>query len=328
MTILFTTEQFYPLQTGTAIADYNLCLALSRFGHVVYVITSSMFNFSRLTRKGPIRLISSGGLSKEAVEISPNLFVIDFFIVYEEDNWRGQLEDYQKFLISFECDLLVNIALRTWSTDYILDKFPLVKAKKKILRSHEEWSIMDNIVSWKRFIKDALKALLTLHIIHRDSHPWWQQYRFKKSLKYYDCVYFLHKGSHGYDYLKPYCTADILPNGVFEKDICSPKILSRNLLEEQKRDNNTEQQNSFECLNNSAYLFNASNYYEEKGQDFVLQAYYLSLAKFLLVFVGSLDRGYCLDYLQELKRQLDQKHGFKEVYFFYKIERSQVLALF
>ncbi|WP_104705726.1 glycosyltransferase family protein [Helicobacter suis] len=243
MTILFTAEQFYPLQTGTAIADYNLCLALSRFGHVVYVITSSMFNFSRLTRKGPIRLISSGGLSKEAVEISPNLFVIDFFIVYEEDNWRGQLEDYQKFLISFECDLLVNIALRTWSTDYILDKFPLVKAKKKILRSHEEWSIMDNIVSWKRFIKDALKALLTLHIIHRDSHPWWQQYRFKKSLKYYDCVYFLHKGSHGYDYLKPYCTADILPNGVFEKDICPPKTIA-SALTEQQNNRTTEQQNN------------------------------------------------------------------------------------
>ncbi len=75
-------------------------------------------------------------------------------------------------------------------------------------------------------------------------------------------------------------------------------------------------------------MLNVSNYYKEKGQDFVLRAYYLSQAKIPLIFVGSLDRGYCLDYLQELKRQLDQKHGFKEVYFFYKIERSQVLALF
>ncbi|WP_275897308.1 hypothetical protein [Helicobacter suis] len=33
MTILLCTEQFYPLQTGTATADYGLCLALSRLGY-------------------------------------------------------------------------------------------------------------------------------------------------------------------------------------------------------------------------------------------------------------------------------------------------------
>uniref|UniRef100_UPI002D76F6E4 glycosyltransferase family 4 protein n=1 Tax=Helicobacter suis TaxID=104628 RepID=UPI002D76F6E4 len=139
-------------------------------------------------------------------------------------------------------------------------------------------------------------------------------------------------GSHGYDYLKPYCTADILPNGVFEKDICPPKTIT-SALTEQQNNRTTEQQNNrtteqLADLLLKPYVLNVSNYYKEKGQDFVLQAYYLSLAKFPLVFVGSLDRGYCLDYLQELKRQLDQKHGFKEVYFFYKIERSQVLALF
>ncbi|WP_240329902.1 glycosyltransferase family 4 protein [Helicobacter suis] len=70
-----------------------------------------------------------------------------------------------------------------------------------------------------------------------------------------------------------------------------------------------------------------SNYYKEKGQDFVLRAYYLSQAKIPLIFIGSLNRDNFLEELKELKKQLDLEYGFREVYFFHRIKRSQVLAI-
>ncbi|CRF46670.1 glycosyltransferase family 4 protein [Helicobacter heilmannii] len=75
------------------------------------------------------------------------------------------------------------------------------------------------------------------------------------------------------------------------------------------------------------YILNVSNYYPEKGQEMVLHAYYASQAQIPLVFVGSLNSGHTLDRLKALKRELDEKYGFKEVLFFYGIPRADVLEL-
>ncbi|WP_233709049.1 glycosyltransferase family 4 protein [Helicobacter baculiformis] len=91
----------------------------------------------------------------------------------------------------------------------------------------------------------------------------------------------------------------------------------------QQHNNTTE---SLDRLVSAPYILNVSNYYKEKGQDFVLRAYYLSLATIPLIFVGSLNRDNTLESLQDLKVQLDQEHGFREVHFLYGIERQQVLT--
>uniref|UniRef100_UPI001F201C8E glycosyltransferase family 4 protein n=3 Tax=Helicobacter bizzozeronii TaxID=56877 RepID=UPI001F201C8E len=83
-----------------------------------------------------------------------------------------------------------------------------------------------------------------------------------------------------------------------------------------------------ETLKSTPFILNISNYYPEKGQEMVLRAYYASQACIPLVFVGSLNSGHTLDRLKALKRhQLDTKYGFKEVLFFYDIERAAVLEL-
>ncbi|WP_233711845.1 glycosyltransferase family 4 protein [Helicobacter salomonis] len=327
MVILYCTEQYYPLQTGVATADYGLTLALSRAGHQVYVITSSLFNQQQLARGGPTHSVSSGDLNKIAIEIAPNLFVIEFAINFQGNGWDGELEDYQNFVVSFPCDLLVNVSLLTWNTDFIYDKLPKLMAKKKILRSHGEQPFMSICFGWKRFFKDALKFMLVhLRLMPQGTYPWWLRYRLQKFLKYYDCVFLLSRHSHGYDYLKPYCTSvNILPNGVFEKDIHPPKTLLKSCL----HNTTTQQHNkSLECLVSEPYLLNVSNYYKEKGQDFVLKAYYLSQANIPLVFIGSLNADRTLESLQSLKTQLDQEHEFKDVRFFYNLERNQVLDCF
>ncbi|BCZ17945.1 hypothetical protein NHP190003_12270 [Helicobacter sp. NHP19-003] len=60
----------------------------------------------------------------------------------------------------------------------------------------------------------------------------------------------------------------------------------------------------------------------------VLRAYYASQAPMPLVFVGALNSGHTLDRLKALKaHELDETYGFKEVFFFYGIERDEVLKL-
>ncbi|WP_163565158.1 glycosyltransferase family 4 protein [Helicobacter suis] len=327
MTILFTTEQYYPLQTGLASADYGLSLALAKAGHLVYVITTGMYGETKITREGKLSSISSGNLSKEIVEIASNLFVLEFKISCKNwGEWEGETEEYQNFVQNFKCDLLINSAILTWNTDFIYDYLPSCLAKKKILRSHGEYSLMHGwALGDKEKLKDSMRRLVFSPKRYKQKYYIaWLRYKLKKSLKHYDCVYFLHKNSHAYNYLKPYCSyIDILPNGVFEKDICPPKTIASALTEQQN--NRTTEQLADLLL--KPYVLNVSNYYKEKGQDFVLRAYYLSQAKIPLIFIGSLNRDNFLEELKELKKQLDLEYGFREVYFFHRIKRSQVLAI-
>ncbi|WP_233707610.1 glycosyltransferase [Helicobacter cetorum] len=71
-----------------------------------------------------------------------------------------------------------------------------------------------------------------------------------------------------------------------------------------------------------------SNYYKAKGQDFVLRAFYLSKCNIPLIFIGNFIENNTLIELQALKLKLDKKHGYKEVYFFQKIQRESVCLAF
>ncbi|WP_233710887.1 glycosyltransferase family 4 protein [Helicobacter salomonis] len=328
MTILYCTEQYYPLQTGTATADYGLTLALSRAGYRVYVITSNMFNHQKLIREGSVHSVSSGGLSRIAIEIAPNLFVIEFQITSGRGGWYGETQYYQDFVQTFECDLLVNVSLLTWNTDFICDKLPRLKAKKKILRTHGEYAFMSICFGWKRFVKDVLKFVLVhLRLMPQGTYPWWLRRKLQKSLRYYNRVFLLHQGSHAYNYLKPYCTSmGILPNGIFAKDICAPKHLVESLLRSSTSPSHSKK--SLKDFMNTPYLLNVSNFYKEKGQEFVLRAYYLGQANIPLIFIGSLNADNTLESLESLKIKLDHEHGVREVVFLYGIEREQVLAFY
>ncbi|WP_163498583.1 hypothetical protein [Helicobacter suis] len=246
MIILFTTEQYHPLQTGLASADYGLTLALARSGHLVYVITTGMYGETKINREGNLSSISSGNLSKKIVEIAPNLFVLEFKIYHKGGEWEGEIEQYQKFVQNFKCDLLINSAILTWNTDFIYDHLPKCHAKKKILRSHGEYSLMHGwALGNKEKLKDSFRRLIFSPKRYKQKYYIaWLRHKLKKTLKYYDCVYFLHKNSHAYTYLKPYCSCiDILPNGVFKKDICPPKTIT-SALTEQQNNRTTEQQNN------------------------------------------------------------------------------------
>ncbi|WP_104732823.1 glycosyltransferase, partial [Helicobacter salomonis] len=330
MKILFNTEQYYPLQTGVSIADYGLSVALAQAGHVVFVATGSRFDGQKICREGPIQMISSAGISKEAREISPNLFVIEFDIYWD---WTrgcvvGETQAYRDFCVPFACDLLISSGIvGKWNCDLLYDLLPSCRAKKKILKSHGEQELVYSSTSIPLYLKNILKFLLSGFKFRHPSYIPWLRSKLKQTLKHYDCVYFLHQRSPGYAYLKPYCHVGILPNGIFAKDINPPKTFCNDLVD---RGVAARRHSSIplEHLVCRPYCLNISNYYKEKGQSFVLEAYYLSQACIPLVFVGALNANCTLENLNDFKAQLDDKYGPKEVYFFYQVERNQVLDLF
>ncbi|WP_205586151.1 glycosyltransferase family 4 protein [Helicobacter mehlei] len=336
MVVLYSTEQYYPLQAGRATADYNLTYALAQAGHVVYVITNNTYGPLQLKREGGISIVSSGSIRREAIEIAPRLFVIEMDIYYKE-GWKGEVALYQDFVHHFECDLFIASGIWAWTSDLTFDLLPVCSAKKKILRSHGEYALIYG--GPKGFVQHlklwAKKILYSAERYRLNAYVPLLRAKLKQCLKDYDRVFFLHKRSHGYEYLRPYCpNIDVLPNGVFEKDICPPKTLPKSYLcpQHNTTQHNTTQHNTthnlLENWGDGPYVLNVSSYYKEKGQDAVLEAYYRSEADIPLVFVGFLNAGDTLDSLKTLKTQLDHTYGTREVHFLYQLPREQVLEIF
>ncbi|GMB94367.1 hypothetical protein NHP21011_04590 [Helicobacter heilmannii] len=230
MLILYSTEQYHPLQTGLASADYGLTYALAKAGHKVYCITSNIYRDKPIHRNGAKHKVKSGALERMALEIAPNLFVLEFAIVPGKfyGAWEGEVQDYQDFVKNFACDLLITSAILTWTSDCVFDLLSQCQAKKKILRLHGERDLMQGYPKSLKFaLKDWIRRLCYSPEHYKMySYIPWLRAKLKQQIKIYDCVFFLHKRSHAHDFLLPYCKrVEMLPNGVFEKDICPPKTL-------------------------------------------------------------------------------------------------------
>ncbi|WP_043902550.1 hypothetical protein [Helicobacter cetorum] len=261
MKILYTTEQFYPLQTGLATADYHFALSLTNLGHEVYVVTMDSFQNKRIERTGK-KIILEEPFKKEAIEISPNLFVIEFdFRTTEYPIWCGEINNYRYFVQEFVCDLLIVSAFFTFTGDLLWESLNELKATKKVLRSHGESALANYLrlnqptkPTKKQVFKDFIKNLLlsfgltlkrepnfwhftitnapttntqkALDVTPYESYMPYLIFLLKRFLSCLDKVYFLHDKSHAIDFLTPLCkSVGILPNGVFQKDITPPKTI-------------------------------------------------------------------------------------------------------
>ncbi|BCZ17946.1 hypothetical protein NHP190003_12280 [Helicobacter sp. NHP19-003] len=224
MVILYATEQYHPLQTGTATADYGLSQALAQAGHRVYVITSDVFNHAEvamsLKRWGDKHTISSGNTIKQALELAPNLYVVEFHIYNEKWVWLGELENYIDFVKNFDCDVLINSSIATWNSDAIYPHLSTCKAKRKFLRNH----VNINDIPPPPQTPSFWESFCTKFKRQQEPHP---LVCLATQLKSYDKIFLLHANSPLYHYLNSQndLNVEVLPNGVFAKDICPPKFL-------------------------------------------------------------------------------------------------------
>ncbi|WP_163498582.1 glycosyltransferase family 4 protein [Helicobacter suis] len=311
MIILFCAEQFYPLSIEAAMLDYGLTSVLARQGHQVYVITSShSADGFKIERKGTTHCV----YDKEAIEIEANLFVLEFDIALKSScgGYVGVCEAYQNFIKSFECDLLVISGLCSWVFLLILDSLHTLKAKRKVLRVHEEYILVrlqsrGRKAYIRKIILNSIRKALKYFFYKSDVYDKIftlpvLRHKIKTSLKYFDKVFFLpHPQSRIDTYLSPYCSnIGVLPNGIFEKDIHPAKILK-----------STTPNQDWE---KGPYLLALAHFLVE-WHTLLLDAFYASSTKLPFILAGGQISGYNLQSVQAYKSKLDAQHGYKEVYF-------------
>jgi len=265
--ILITTEQYYPIKSGVASVVTSIAEELVNRGHQVYVTTSFQHRDKR---------IYNGVHIKE-------------FKIYGGfgNYYRGEIEEYIRFVVDFDCDVMINECVQTWPTDLILDHLKDIKAKK-VLHSHG-FSLLS----------------------YKTRNPWAYikaKFYYSKLYKYlreYHHIFLLHEKTVETPYLRKHNIQNFsyVPNGIDDNF-----IINDNQIEKKEK-----------------YIINISNYFPQKNQEFLMEAYYQSGTSYKLIMIGSSVLKNYLDRLKRLKIQFDKKYGFKEVEFFLDIPRERTV---
>ncbi|NDC36600.1 MAG: hypothetical protein EBZ48_00955 [Proteobacteria bacterium] len=111
MKILHTVESYLPARHGMSEVVRQISERLVRRGHHVTVATSADSRRDSTTIEG---------------------VAIREFNVYGKSALRlwGDVESYQRFIIQYEPDVLVNFAAQQWATDLVFPLLPKIKARK------------------------------------------------------------------------------------------------------------------------------------------------------------------------------------------------------
>lgn len=231
--------------------------------------------------------VATSFLNREKLEIN-NVKIKEFKIKGSFSTfYRGETKEYLNYVLNGGFDVVINECVQTWNVDLLLPHLKYLKAKK-ILHSHG-FSLYK--FKTKNFLATS-KAKLYYTFLH-------------KYLGNYDKIYTLSNSNSDVEYLNKYnLNYDILPNG-----------LSSDLI-------STEHKN-----NNNNFLINISNYYPLKNQEFILRSFYKSNTNLKLIFIGANTLKNYLEQLRELKKQLDDEFGYKEVTFLYKISRDKTIEM-
>ncbi|WP_104750463.1 glycosyltransferase family protein [Helicobacter cynogastricus] len=325
MRILFCIDKLSP-------NDYNLAEALASEGHTVFVLTDA-----HLQTQVFAQTITSGTITKEAIELEPNLFAIEFAITLKNSyqDYAGEVKEYQEFVQAFECDALIVSSMLNWSASLLLEFLPTLKAQRKILKVSEEhvWlPIFDR--KWKTYLYECFKSLFYgTALKNKINQTQNLEARYIDQIKQYDKVFFpLQKRYHWDEVFAPHSqNIDYLPYSVSK--IKSPKCLEKSLLDAefplQKQAHTAHTfKDASSLLEGRPYLLNLANYYSDNEQKMILEAYYTSQTRIPLVFAGQYNSGYVLQLLWSTKmHKFDVLYGFREVYFLCGVQASEASSL-
>ena len=265
MKILITTEQYYPVKSGVSTVVTSIAEELVRVGHSVFVATG--FQNRKYLEHNGVKIFEfrvSGGFG---------------------NYYRGEINKYKEFVINFDCDVMINECVQTWSTDLILQDLQNMNAIK-LLHSHGFSLLAYRTKNPWAYFKSKL-YYMKLH----------------KYLKNYQHIFLLHNKTVETPYLKKYGISHFsyLPNGVDGSFIVT------------------------QPHKQEKYILNISNYYPMKKQEFLLEAFYRSTTNYKLILIGSSILKNYLNTLKQLKKEFDQKYGFKDVEFLYDISREDTI---
>jgi len=231
--------------------------------------------------------IATGFLNRQ-VRTHNGVNIIEFKVYGGFGNYyRGETKEYRKFILNFDCDVIINECVQTWTTDLILKDLKNLKPKK-ILHSHG-FSLLS----------------------YRTKNPWayikskFYYYSLHKFLKDYNHIFLLHDKTVETTYLNNYGIKSFsyLPNGINEQFLSNVGKIEKT----------------------NKYLLSISNYYPMKNQEYLLEAFYMSSTKYKLVLIGSSILKNYLKKLKILKSKFDEKYGYRSVDFLFNISREDTI---
>ncbi|PWJ14691.1 glycosyltransferase family 4 protein [Ruminococcus flavefaciens] len=209
----------------------------------------------------------------------------------------GNKKKYQNQILNIvnDCDAMVNVCTQNALTDYLYPILNKIKCRK-ILHMHGIYDF-----KWHKTDFSSIKAF---------AYKVWRNIRWKwlyasRNFSKYDRILQLHRFDNGFSF--------------FSKKYHITSCILENAAEEQFGLNNPRK-------NSEKYCICVANYTDRKNQEFVLRAYYkANVSNLGMVFIGSRENEY-LNYLKEICKKLEQKHGHKDVEFLTGVPREEVIA--
>ena len=282
MKVLFVSENYFPNISGVPVVVKYLAEGLYGLGHSVAIATSS---YSSTPREEVI-----GGVKVYRFDLHKNHL----------DCYSGEIEKYIKFVLGFQCDVVIMECLQCAVTDTLLPHLSKIKAKK-ILHVHG--------ISGLR-LKPFEKKSDLLHSVANTWHWIHSQWFFRRYLPRYisqfDKILCLSEVDNTIPYCKKFnIKADILPNAV-EDDFIQPS--------------KPVEQPDIKALA-KPYCLSVAYYNQIKNQVHILEEFYKStLNGYAMVFIGP-ERNEYYEKVLSANKEYEAKYGSREVLFLTNIER-------
>lgn len=249
-----------------------------------------------------VKIVTSLNTDNTPVEMLNNVKIIRVDLATKYGFPVGNKKLYRDLIVkeSKISDVMINVCTQSAFTDVLLKRIDEIKCLK-VLYLHGMYDF-----SWKPYSFHSISSFLKK--IWKLFYYGFYFKRYKKSFQNYDMVTQLHGLCTGYQFFKDKYGIDseIIGNACDEYFYTGTREISA-----------------------EKYAICVANYFYDKNQEFVLNAFYQSKTsqRMKLIFIGGKETKY-LDTLRRLNKGLEKKHGlYDQVVFLVNIDRKKTMDL-
>ena len=286
MKILFLVESYYPRTSGVPVVVRYLAEGLAHKGHQVAVATSSI-----------------AGRAKEETYNDVHIFRFNLRKTLLK-SYAGEIDNYRKFVVSFQADANVFECSECVTTDVLLPVMGDLKGKK-IFHSHGFAGMTLNPFKWNVNLKYTLGN--TYNWLR---FKWYYGFYFKKYVKSFDVSVCLSDIDSSKKWLENNAKSVMVLQNAVEEIFLNPTVTLtiKPFVNIQK-----------------PYLLSVATYSKQKNQIGILHEFFKTKSDCALVFVGPQKTEYYDLLLTELQKMHDiQKVNNKEVYILQGVPRKEI----
>ena len=282
--ILFLSENYLPSISGVPIVVQYLAEGLSQRGYHVTICTKL-----------------HEGLRKNEIINDVNIYRFNLKKTLLK-RYVGEIEDYRKFVISFNADIIIFECSECATTDVLLKDLPNIRAKK-IFHSHGFSGLILSPFKWNVNLKYFLG-----HMYNWIRFRYYYNFTFKKYIKYFDATICLSEVDSSKKWLSRHAKNVTILSNAIDDIFCTPtRDINYNPIAQIKK----------------PYFFSVATYSKQKNQIGIIKEFFRSQIDYALVFIGPEKTEY-YELLNKEIEKLKKKYGNRDIYTFLKIPRQLI----